>query len=67
MLGGSLEGMASFAVVAAGVLLLHHEPLVALLAAPPAAIAERLAGRLDDNLVMPVASGAIVWLLGLVL
>jgi dolichol kinase len=67
MLGGSLEGMASFAVVAAGVLLLPHEPLVALLAAPPAAIAERLAGRLDDNLVMPVASGAIVWLLGLVL
>lgn len=66
-LGGSLEGMASFTLVAMGVLLIHHDPLVALLAAPPAAIVERLSGRLDDNLVMPVASGAIVWLLGLVL
>jgi dolichol kinase len=67
MLGGSLEGMASFTVVAVGVLLVHHEPLVALLAAPPAAIVERLSGRLDDNLVMPIASGAIVWLLSLLL
>ncbi len=67
VLGGSLEGVASFIIVSVGVLLVHHDPLVALLAAPPAAIAERLSGRVDDNLVMPVAAGAIVWLLELVL
>jgi dolichol kinase len=66
LLGGSWEGTVGFLVVTLGVLLVRHEPLVAILAAPIAALAERLSGRLDDNLVMPLASGAIVWVLTLV-
>ncbi len=67
LLGGSWEGTAGFAVMALGVLLVRHEPMVAVLAAPLVALAERLSGRLDDNLVTPVASGAIVWVLSVVL
>lgn len=67
LLGGSWEGTAGFMVMALGVLLVRHEPLVALLATPLVALAERLSGRLDDNLVTPVASGAIVWVLSAVL
>ena len=66
LLGGSWEGTVGFLVVTLGVLLVRHEPLVAILAAPIAALAERLSGRLDDNLVMPLASGTIVWVLTLV-
>lgn len=66
-LGGSWEGTVGFLVTALAILLARHDPAVAAFGAPLAALSERLSGPLDDNLVTPVASGAIVWLLWMAL
>jgi dolichol kinase len=66
-LGGSMEGSAAFAVAALAVLWLRHPPIVAVTGALLSTLAERLAWPWDDNLVLPVAAGSGVWLLGALL
>lgn len=62
-LGGSVEGSLAFVAGALAVLLLRHDPLVAVGAAMAATLAERLSWPLDDNLVLPPATAAILVLL----
>ena len=70
--GRSLEGTLAFIVVGALVALLllagphrlalPHAALVALAAALPAALAELLSRRVDDNLSIPLSAAAGAWL-----
>jgi dolichol kinase len=59
---GTIEGTATFFLVASGVLLLFVGWPWALGAAAAAAVAEILPGLVDDNLVIPVITGAVLWL-----
>ena len=61
-LGGSVEGSLAFWVVALGVLLWRHPPIVATAAATVATIAERRGWPLDDNLSIPLATAGTLWL-----
>jgi len=59
---GTLEGTATFWIVGTLVLAPLFGWPVALLAAGVAAVAEILPGLIDDNLVIPVITGAVLWL-----
>lgn len=63
-LGGTGEGTVAFAVVAGAILLLRHEPVVAIAVALVAALTERRSWPLDDNLTVPVVCAALLTLLG---
>jgi dolichol kinase len=56
-LGGTVEGTASFLVVALALLLYRHAWPAALVAALLAALAERRSWPLDDNFTIPVVTG----------
>lgn len=62
-MGATLEGTLLFFLVATALLLPRHPWPVALGAGVVAALAERLAWPLDDNLAVPVAGAAAVTLL----
>lgn len=66
-LGGSVEGTAVFVAVSLAILLARHPLPVAVPAAVAAALAERRSWPLDDNLAVPLATGAVLTLLGMVL
>ena len=59
---GTLEGTTTFWLVGTLVLTPFFGWPVALVAAGAAAIAEILPGLVDDNLVIPVITGAVLWL-----
>jgi len=59
---GTIEGTTTFWVVGTLVLVPFFGWPIALLAAGVAAIAEILPGLIDDNLVIPVITGAVLWL-----
>ncbi|MDH5761318.1 MAG: hypothetical protein OEZ65_17275, partial [Gemmatimonadota bacterium] len=63
-LGGSVEGFAVFVVIATLILQIYTTWPLALLAASVAAVAERKAWPLDDNLVVPVVTAGMLWWLG---
>jgi len=66
-LGGSLEGTLIFALVALAVLLPSHPPLIAVVTALSAAVVERVSWPFDDNFTVPVATAAVLAVLGAVL
>ena len=66
-LGGSLEGTMIFAVVALAVLLPRHPPLIAVVTALCAAVVERVSWPFDDNFTVPIATAAMLAVLGAVL
>jgi dolichol kinase len=65
-LGGTLEGSLAFFAVATLILVARHPAGAALAAALVGALAERRSWPLDDNLAVPLASGAtlaaVLWL-----
>jgi dolichol kinase len=63
-LGGSLEGTLIFALVAFAVLLPRHPPLVAVATALCAAVVERVSWPFDDNFTVPIATAAMLAVLG---
>jgi len=62
ILGGTVEGMATFFVVAAAILLARHAPLPAIVSAVSATQAERNASFIDDNFWVPVVCAAALTL-----
>ena len=60
---GTLEGAAAFFITAVAVLVPFVGVWAALPVAAVVAAAEVLPGRLDDNLVIPVATAACLWVL----
>lgn len=60
---GTIEGTATFFAVASCVLLLYVEWPWALGAAAATAVAEILPASIDDNLLIPVVTGAVLWVL----
>lgn len=58
-LGGTIAGSATFCLVAGVVLGLRHPPAVAAVAVVAAALAERRSWPLDDNLAIPLVTGAV--------
>jgi dolichol kinase len=63
LLGATLEGSAVFAAVAFGILAARHGVGIGAAAAVLLTLAERLSWPLDDNLTIPVAGAAAVFLL----
>ncbi len=63
-LGGSVEGTLAFLVAAGIVLGLRHPPAQAAVGAVVGALAERLGWPLDDNLAVPLATVAALWVAG---
>lgn len=63
-LGGSVEGSALFLLVALAVLTPRHGWWIALAVAVPVTLLERRSWPLDDNLTVPVASAALLVVLG---
>lgn len=61
-LGGTVAGSATFCLVAGVVLGLRHPPAVAVVAVVAAALAERRSWPLDDNLTIPLVTGAVTTL-----
>lgn len=61
-LGGTVLGTATFVVVAGLVLGFRHPPAVAGVAAVAAALTERRSWPLDDNLAIPLVTGAVTML-----
>ena len=60
---GSVQGTLVFVAVAwAALTLLLGHPLAMLAVAAAAAISEILPGLVDDNLVIPLTTGALLWL-----
>jgi dolichol kinase len=59
-LGGTLEGSLAFFVVGVVIMSARHAWPAALAAAAVAALAERRAWPLDDNLAIPIASAAVI-------
>jgi dolichol kinase len=66
-LGGSLEGTMIFAFVALAVLLPRHPPLIAIVTGLCAAAVERVSWPFDDNFTVPIATAAMLTILGAVL
>jgi dolichol kinase len=66
-LRGSLEGTLIFTLVALAVLLPRHPPLIAVVTALCAAVLERVSWPFDDNFTVPVATAAMLAVLGAVL
>jgi dolichol kinase len=64
---GSIEGTAVFFVVALGVLLAFFPPLYAVLGCVAATVVERIPWPLDDNLTLPLGTGAALMALGTLL
>jgi len=60
---GSMEGSATFFVTAMLVLLIAVDWPVALAAALAATVIEVIPGIGDDNLIIPVVTGSVLWLL----
>jgi len=58
---GSVEGSAIFFLVALATLLLMVPPLPAVAAAMVATWAERIPWKVDDNLSVPLVTGAVLW------
>ncbi len=63
-LGGSVEGSALFMLVTLAVLAPRHGWWIAVAVALPVTLLERRSWPLDDNLTVPVASAALVGVLG---
>lgn len=61
-LGGTIAGSLTFCVVAGVVLALRHPPAVAAVAVVAATLAERCSWPLDDNLTIPLVTGALTTL-----
>lgn len=61
---GTLAGSTTFVVVASAVLALWFDFPTAVLAALITAAVECLPWRIDDNLTIPLAAGAGLWLIG---
>ncbi|MSR22964.1 MAG: hypothetical protein EXR92_05395 [Gemmatimonadetes bacterium] len=62
---GTLEGTTAFFVMGVASLLVLVDPVAAAVAAAAATTAERLPLPLDDNLTIPLATGAALWLMGI--
>jgi dolichol kinase len=60
LLGGTVEGMATFFIVAGAILLARHAPAPALLSAMATTLAERNASFIDDNFTVPVACAVVL-------
>jgi dolichol kinase len=58
---GTVLGSFTFALVAAGVLVPFVGPAVGIATAIVVASLEAFVGRLDDNLLIPLAAGAVAW------
>jgi dolichol kinase len=65
-LGGSLEGTLIFTLVALALLLPRHPPLIAVVTALCSAVVERVSWPFDDNFTVPVATAAMLTVLGAV-
>lgn len=61
-LGGTVAGSLTFCMVAGVVLGLRHPPAVAAVAVVAATLAERRSWPLDDNLAIPLVTGALTTL-----
>ena len=61
-LGGTVAGSATFGLVAGVILIMRHPPTVAALAVVAATLAERRSWPLDDNLAVPLVTGAVTTL-----
>lgn len=59
---GTVEGSLVFFAVAATILVFHISILAAGLVALGTALAERGPWRLDDNLVVPLSAGGLLWI-----
>jgi len=66
-LGGTLEGSLAFVLVTSAVLLARHPAPAALTASALSALAERRSWPLDDNLAVPLACGATLVVVQLLL
>lgn len=63
-LGGTVEGTLAFFVVCAAIVGLRHSWPTALVVGAAAALAERKSWPLDDNLAVPLVSGAAIQAMG---
>jgi len=63
---GTVEGSLVFFVVAASVLAFHLDPVTSIVVAAGTALAERTRWPLDDNLVVPLTVGILIWIARLV-